>query len=335
MALTSSCAALWSRTDLLASPALWGELHFSPRKPLASHPQALAAWLARRAAAFRRVSLNLGAGVHCNVSEVAVEHWLPLVLGSLAAAPLAELRLELPLGHRDTAAAAAATLAQVLTLTRLHLAGSCLQHVPPQLAALPGLADLSLSNASLGVGGGGATATLSTLTALRRLDLSSNALRRVPAELAVLGNSLLDLDLGANYWPPGTEEAEAALAPVSALTGLMRLVLTGCPAKGACNPRSLARLPSLLTCFSGLAVLDLSDNYRLGELPNAAFQILAHLTALSRLSLRRCSLRHLPSQLPLIRSTLTALDVGNNPLGGVTNRQPELDVYPPSPACES
>lgn len=266
VALTSSCAALWSRTDLLASLALWGELHFSPRKPLASHPQALAAWLARSAAVLRRVSLNpsagvhinLGAGVHCNVSEVAVEDWLQPLLGSLAAAPLAELRLELPLGQRDTAAAAAATLAQVPTLTRLHLAGSCLQHVPPQLAALPGLADLSLSNASLGVGGGGATATLSTLTALRRLDLSSNALRRVPAELAALSSSLLDLDLGASFWPLGTEEAEAALAPVSTLTGLTRLVLTGCPAKPPCGARSLARLPPLLTSLPALAVLDLS-----------------------------------------------------------------------------
>ena len=70
MALSSVCHALWSRADVLGSPALWGELTLRPRQLATEGRRAsLLAWLARHSAGLRRLEVE---GEGCGVTLMGI-----------------------------------------------------------------------------------------------------------------------------------------------------------------------------------------------------------------------------------------------------------------------
>lgn len=243
VALASCCRALWTCPDVLGSPALWGALtfhhhHASPAPRL----QSLAAWLARRRAALRRVRLAFKQNlyVRCPVDPV------PL-LAAMAGGGLADLHV--PAVQSEVAAPVWDTLAQLTSLTRLDLSRGCLRgQLPAQLSSLTRLAALDLSENAIG------RATLDVLPAaapgLAHLSLRECGLVAVPRQLRGL-TALRDLELGQNAGL-GSLGEEAAFEPLRHLgASLTRLELAEC---------GLFRLPAAVTALGALRALCAHSN---------------------------------------------------------------------------
>ena len=122
--------------------------------------------------------------------------------------------------------------------------------IPAELANLPNLYDLDLSDNQLS---GEIPAELANLSDLEDLDLSSNQLSgEIPAELANLSN-LEDLDLSSNQL---SGEIPAELANLSNLEDL-----------DLSDNQLSGEIPAELGNLSNLEDLDLSDNQLGGEIP--------------------------------------------------------------------
>ncbi len=265
--------------------------------------QSLAAWLGRRRAGLRKVSLKFpGAGWGSDPGPA-----LRSLAGSQRLESLVLARHYLGAGGGN----ALLLLGGVRALTRVELRGCGLCEVPAALCALPALAELCLAgNDSLGdflarqqesqLG----VQMLQGLRALTRMDLSGCGLAKVPAQLKSLPK-LAELHLGANR-QLGMPRLKKRWQVLPGLTGLTRLELASC---------GLQRLPLQLGALGALRVLGLGRNEGLGlHSPDdyvEVFQPLRGLSSLVSLSLVGCSLWLLPRQLSTL-SRLEALLVDEN-----------------------
>lgn len=209
-----------------------------------------------------------------------------------------------------------ASLAGCSALTKLELSGCDLPRLPEQLAGLGQLQALSLSiNRRLGEARDqqAAWAALAACTALTELLLSSCGLARLPGQLSALGG-LCKLELWDNERLGGSEDQQAAWAPLAACTTLMELHLSGC---------GLARLPGQLAALGQLRGLRLNFNVLLGRARDqqAAWAALAACAALTELCLSGCALARLPRQLSAL-GQLRMLDLSlNTQLGQAENQR--------------
>ena len=156
-------AALWRRSDMAGSGALWGDLDLNWKQDLEPPERqlSLAAWLGRRTAGLRRLRLD-GPLPH-----------LGQLLRAVSGSGLRGLVLE----DQAFADGALAHLPRLPSLTRLVLSSCQLRGVPPSLTALAtNLRDLDVGSNWLqlegGEGGEGVWAPLSHLQALTRLNAS-------------------------------------------------------------------------------------------------------------------------------------------------------------------
>ena len=135
------------------------------------------------------------------------------------------------------------------------------------------------------------------LTRLTRLEASWCGVVRLPPELSEL-SCLRDLVLAGG--PLG--RLPGSFAPLSALSSLTLLDLSSC---------DLRALPDQLSCLLALEALNLASNDDLGEGGSEACAPLEALARLTHLSLGRCGLLGLPTQL-LALTRLAELGLGEN-----------------------
>lgn len=295
---------MWARPDVAHSPVLWGRVciiwdHFVLDCPATSLPgdvpapatfaPSLAAWLARRRRAVRKLYLTGQIG------------HLDGVLSSLAGGPLAELNLRVS----PTNGQQLHPLRNLSSLTRLEASGppgcaGSLAAVPPEAASLPALQELVLGgNEALGAGGASAFRPLESMPNLTLLDLSATKLRRLPqhvSSLSRLASLCVAFNPSLGSWSKGNFHW------VQYLTRLRELNASDCEL--ACIP------PQLTALAHSLEALDAGGNRLLGSV-GEAFLVLPRLTSLTRLSLNGCDLRRIPDQLAAL-AALADLDVGCN-----------------------
>lgn len=198
-------------------------------------------------------------------------------------------------------------LQHLTALRHLDLGGVDLTTPPPELSRLLQLTSLKLDGNDLGCveeAGLAGLAVLGRLTALERLDIGWCCLEGVPAAVESMP-ALSDLLLSGNDL-----HAERAVSALGRATALRRLALANC---------MLRALPPQLGSMLLLTDLDLSGNQLgpggLGPGGRGSeadgWGALGRLTALTRLDLRRCALRHAPDSLSALQR-LEALDLSSN-----------------------
>lgn len=234
--MTSCCAALLSRPEILGSTKLWGDL-VVPWDQLerADQQASFAAWLRRHNAGLRRLRLD-----HCEMGYMSVDP--AETLQALAGSPLEELIFDgNPLIGTGDHGAMLSALGQLSALTSLTFLDCSLDCLPPQLPALTRLAALSIVESerlpedwapSLGTGSRNALrakcAGFEHLTALIRLQLSELDLPAIPPQVSALVQ-LEMLNVNRNK---ALGSQPGSLSCLAHLPRLTQLSLTGCGVQG-------------------------------------------------------------------------------------------------------
>lgn len=189
-----------------------------------------------------------------------------------------------------------APLSHLTAVTSLAMGCGLVRNLPPQLAACTALLELLVNEHALLLGYDSsdephAYDPLQHLTALTKFEGPC-----APAGLELLATSLRELRPTCQFFAPG----EPNLASISRLTALTRLDLSAA---------IMHVFPIGLSACGALREL-VMHRARLPELPEAAFQPLAHLTALSHLSLREVRLAAVP---PALAAATGLLELALNP----------------------